>query len=91
MLSPAIIALLVFAVILAGGLVGWETRRRLPEHHLTDETKNFVSISTAVVATLTALVLGLLISNANRSFDDLAGDVTRLSAQIIRLDQILRR
>ncbi len=91
MLSPPIIALIVFAVILAGGVVGWETRRRLPAHHLTDDTKNFISVSMAVVATLSALVLGLLISNANSSFSSLAGDVTTLSAQIIRLDQILRR
>jgi len=90
-LSPPIIGLIVFAVILAGGLVGWETRRRLPAHHLTDETKNFISVSTAVIATLSALVLGLLISNANSSFNALGGDVTTLSAQIIRLDQILRR
>jgi len=43
------------------------------------------------VATLSALVLGLLISNANSSFNALGGDVTTLSAEIIRLDQILRR
>jgi hypothetical protein len=45
----------------------------------------------AVVATISALVLGLLISNANNSFIALGGQVTSLSAQIIRLDQILRR
>ena len=45
----------------------------------------------AVVATVSALVLGLLISNANTSFRTLGGDVTTLSAQILRLDNILRR
>jgi hypothetical protein len=45
----------------------------------------------AVVATVSALVLGLLISNANTSFRALGGDVTTLSAQILRLDNILRR
>jgi hypothetical protein len=89
--SPPTIGLVVFAVLLAGALVGWATRRLLPADHLTDETKSFISVSTAVIATLTALVLGLLISNANSSFNALGGDVTTLSAQIIRLDQILRR
>jgi hypothetical protein len=66
-------------------------RQRLPEHHLAEETKSLVSVSMAVVATASALVLGLLISNANTSFSTLGGEVTALSAQILRLDQILRR
>ena len=57
----------------------------------TDETKNLVSVSTAVVATVSALVLGLLISNANTSFTRLGGQVTALSAEILRLDHMLRR
>jgi hypothetical protein len=44
-----------------------------------------------VVATLSALVLGLLISNANTSFTAVGGQVTALSAQILRLDQVLHR
>ena len=36
-------------------------------------------------------MLGLLISNANSSFSALGGEVTALSAQILRLDQMLQR
>ena len=85
------IGLVVLAVILVGAFVGVKVRDRLPKHHLTDETKNLVSVSTAVVATVSALVLGLLISNANTTFTRLGGEVTALSAQILRLDHILRR
>ena len=91
MLNPLIIGLITFAVIQAGAVTGWAIRQRLPKHHLTDETKGLVSVSMAVVATVSALVLGLLISNANTSFSALAGEVTTLSAQILRLDQMLRR
>jgi hypothetical protein len=91
MLNPLIIGLIVFALTLAGAFAGWRIRQRLPTHHLTDETKSLVSVSMAVVATVSALVLGLLISNANNSFSALGGEVTTLSAQILRLDQILRR
>jgi hypothetical protein len=66
-------------------------RQHLPAHHLADDTKSLVSVSMAVVATISALVLGLLISNANASFSSVDGEVTALSAQILRLDQILRR
>ena len=91
MYTPLIIGLIVFATILAGAFAGWVLRQRLPEHHLAEETKSLVSVSMAVVATFSALVLGLLISNANASFSALGGEVTALSAQILRLDQILRR
>ena len=91
MLSPLMIGLLVFVVILTGTFAGRTVRRLLPRDDLTDETKSLVSVSMAVVTTISALVLGLLISNANSSFIALGGQVTSLSAQIIRLDQILRR
>ena len=89
-LSPLIIGLIIFAVLAGGAFVGWETRRRLPAHQLNDETKSLVSVSMAVVGTISALVLGLLISNANTSFIARNGEVTMLSADILRLDQMLR-
>jgi hypothetical protein len=91
MRNPLTIGLIVYAAILAGTLFGWKLRNFLPPDHLTEETKNLVSMSTAVVATVSALVLGLLISNANSTFTRLGGEVTTMSAQIIRLDQILSR
>ena len=91
MQNPLIDGIIIFLILLAGAFAGWTMRQRLREHHLTDDTKNLVSVSMAVVATVSALVLGLLISNANTSFRTLGGDVTTLSAQILRLDNILRR
>jgi hypothetical protein len=91
MLNPLIIAVLFFATVLAGAFAGWATRKRLSADNLTDETKSVVSVSMAVVATISALVIGLLISNANTAFSVLGGEVTALSAQVLRLDNILRR
>jgi len=67
MLSPLMIGLLVLVVILIGTFAGRTVRRLVPRDHLTEETKSLVSVSMAVVATISALVLGLLISNANNS------------------------
>ena len=89
--NPLIVGIIVFALVLAGAFAGWTIQQRLPKHHQTDATKNVVSVSMAVVATVSALVLGLLISNANTKFSVLEGEVTALSAEILRLDQILRR
>jgi hypothetical protein len=90
MLSPFIIGVIVFAVILAGAFGAWTASKYLSAHHLNDETKNHVTVSMAVVATLTALVLGLLISNANTSFVARSNEVISLSADILRVDQLLR-
>jgi len=68
MLSPLMIGLLVLVVILIGTFAGRTVRRLVPRDHLTEETKSLVSVSMEVVATISALLLGLLISNANNSF-----------------------
>src|SRR5262245_46187021 len=89
--NPLIIGLIVSIIILVGALAGWKLRDLLPPEQLTEETKNLISVSTAVVATVSALALGILSSNANSSFIRLVGQVTALSVEILRLDQILRR
>jgi hypothetical protein len=90
-LTPVNIGLIVFAIILTGAFAGWTAHQYLPAYQLTEETRALVSVSMAVVATISALVLGLLISNANSSFITRAGEVTALSADILRLEQMLRR
>jgi hypothetical protein len=88
--NPVIIGLIVLVALFGGTFAGTWARDRLPAHLLDDETKSLVSVSTAVVATVSAIVLGLLISNANTSFTRIGAEVTSLSADILRLDHILR-
>lgn len=90
-LTPVNIGLIIFAIILTGAFAGWAANECLPAHLLTEATRTLVSVSMATVATISALVLGLLISNANASFVMRAGEVTTLSADILRLEQMLRR
>src|SRR6516165_11009762 len=90
-LTPVNIGSIVFAIILAGAFAGWAANEYLPANQLTEATRSLVSVSMAIVATISALVLGLLISNANASFVTRAGEVTQLSADILRLEQMLRR
>src|SRR5258708_32039288 len=65
--------------------------RILPQNHLTDQTKGVVTVSTGVVGTLTALVLGLLIAAASSSFDTKNAEVILIAADTIRVDRLLRR
>lgn len=63
----------------------------LPEHYLDSDSKNVVNLGMALIATLSALVLGLLIASAKGSYDAQAGEVIQMSADIVLLDRILAR
>jgi len=89
MINTLTIGIVVFAVIFSSALAGMKLSEYLPAHHLKNDTKDLVNVSTAVIATISALVLGLLISNANTNFSRIGGEVTTLSASILRLDHIL--
>ena len=64
-------------------------RKLLPQNHLSDESKGIVMIAMGLVATMTALVLGLLISSAKSSFDALSHEITGTLSDIILLDRTL--
>ncbi len=89
--SSVEIASVILLIVFSGALAGVFAGRRLPPPHLSAESKAAVSVSMAVVGTMTALVLGLLISSANTSFGGRNADVARLSLDIVRLDELLRR
>ncbi len=63
----------------------------LPGHHLSKETQDLVKLCAGIVATLTALVLGLLVSSAKSSFDAINTGIVQASANIIFLDRTLAR
>jgi len=86
-----IIGLISFAAIFGGVLIGRFAANRLPGHHLNSETQSAVTVSVAVIGTLSALVLGLMITSANTSFSARSDEVRELSLQLIRMDRNLRR
>jgi hypothetical protein len=81
--------LIAFALIFAGALIGVGLRKALPEHHLADDTKDVVRLGTGLIGTIAALVLGLLIASANSSYQTQNGNVQRISADVILLDNLL--
>ncbi len=86
-----VIGLISFVAIFGGALIGLFVRRRLPRHHLSSETQSAVTVSVAVIGTLSALVLGLMITAANSSFTRRSDEVRELSLQVIRIERNLRR
>ena len=86
-----VIGILTFIAIVFGALTGLWLARQLPEAHLSSESRTAVSVSMAVVGTLAALVMSLLISSASSSFNAKTDALHRLAVDIIRLDRALRQ
>jgi hypothetical protein len=80
---------IICACVFGGALLGMFLRKLLPQHHLSDDSRSVVMIAMGLVATMTALVLGLLISSAKNSFDTLNSEITATSSKIILLDRAL--
>jgi len=89
MMSSQSIFLISAACIFAGALFGLWLSRVVPEAHLRDNSRATVKVVTGMIATLAALVLGLLISSANTSFDSVDTTITQSAAKIILLDRAL--
>jgi Protein of unknown function (DUF4239) len=75
--------------IFGGAVLGLLLSGLLPEGHLRDNSRDTVKVVTGMIATLAALVLGLLISSANTSFDAVDTAITHSGARIILLDRAL--
>ena len=72
-----------------GALLGLLLSSLLPEHHLRDNSKDTVKVVAGMIATLAALVLGLLVGSAKSSFDALNTEITQSGTKIILLDRVL--
>ena len=80
---------IVFACVFGGSLAGMALRRVLPEHHRSGESKELVRAAMALIGTMSALVLGLLVGSAKSSYDAQKDELTSLSAGVLLVDRIL--
>jgi hypothetical protein len=90
-MNPVLISLFTFLAVACGALIGFELARRLPETHLSSDVRTAVSVAMAIVGTLTALVIGLMISTASTAFSARENAVETLAMDIVKLDRVLRR
>ncbi len=88
-MSSLTISVIVFGCVLGGTLLGIFVHFRLPDHHLSSDTRDVVRLGMALVATTLALVLGLLIASAKGFYDTQNTEVTQLAANVVVLDRIL--
>jgi hypothetical protein len=88
-MNSNVIRLIVFACTFGGALLGMLLRKVLPQPHLTADSKETVRLGMGMVATMTALVLGLLVASAKNFYDTQSSELTQLSANVVLLDRVL--
>jgi len=89
--NPALIGFIVFACTLAGAFAGTWLHKRLPEHHFNSESKDSVKLCVGLIATMTALVLGLVTADAKNHFDSVNAAVNHTAVDVLTLDRLLAR
>jgi hypothetical protein len=89
--SALAISLIVFALVFGGALLGMYVRNALPEGHLREDVKDVVRLSTGLIGTIAALVLGLLIASAKSSYDARNTQIKQITSNVILLDALLEQ
>jgi hypothetical protein len=89
--SSVVIAIVVLACVFGGALLGMWLGARLPSHHVDKRTQDLFKLGMGTIATLMALVLGLLVATAKSSFDTTATQGKEFTAKLVHLDHILAR
>src|SRR5690348_1877920 len=88
-MTPLQTAFVVFACTLSGAQLGPRLRGLLPVEHLSDDAKDVVKLGTGFVASMAALVIGLMVSSSKGSFDERSAELSSVATDIIMLDRTL--
>ncbi len=90
-MNAILLSSFVFAAVFASALIGMAIRRALPEEHVGSDAKDIVRLTTGLMATMSALVLGMLVSSSKASYDASKNDVAGISSEIVNIDRLLAK
>jgi hypothetical protein len=88
-MTPVVLSSGIFLLTLGGIFLGGLLRDALPRHHLNKDSQDAVRLGVGLIATMAALVVGLLIAAAKNSFDTQSGQVRQIMADVVLLDNLL--
>lgn len=89
-MSPLITSALIFACVFGGAVLAMTLGRKLPDHHISPETRDVVKLGIGMVSAMSALILSLIVSSVMSSYNQTERDVQQYAADIINLDATLR-
>jgi hypothetical protein len=88
-MSTSLTTTVIAGCLLSAVLLGMWLRRLLPEHHLSMDSKDTVKLSLGLVATMSALLLGLLVNSARTTYDSTQVEVMQKASRYILIDRVL--
>lgn len=88
-MNATLTSLIVFGCLVGAALAGRIIRRLLPDHHLSSDSRDGIKLAIGLVSTMSALVLGLLVSSAKSSYDTERSEVIQMAAKVAFLDRVL--
>src|SRR4029434_10714916 len=88
-MNTAVIATILFVCLIGVVLLGRRVRRYVPEDHLSADSKDAVRLAMGLLTTMTALLLGLLISSAKGTYDTVRSEVMQMAAKVAFLHRRL--
>jgi hypothetical protein len=88
-LNSTLVGLLAFGCTFGASLTAISIHDRLPAQHLEGDSKDVVKLVMGLIATITALVLGLLISSAHTAYDAQEAELQQLAVHVYQVDRIL--
>lgn len=88
-MNSFVVAGITFGCTFGGAVLGMMLRAVLPDQHLGSDSKDVVKMGTGLIATMSALVLGLLIASAKSTLDAQRTGFQQLAINVVLLDQTL--
>ena len=85
-----LISLILFVRLVGAALLGRRVHHYLFEGHLNDVSRDSVKLAMGLVATMTALVLGLLVSSAKDGYDTKRSEVIQMAAKVAFLSHLAK-
>jgi hypothetical protein len=79
----------VFLVVFGGALAGMRLRVVMPPNQLGPDVKDVIRLVTGLLVTMTALVLGMLVSAANSSYQQRKDQLTQMASDFVGVDRML--
>ena len=90
-MNPVFVGGFVFVCTFLGAQFGMWLNTALPKHHLDNQSRDSVMAGIGLIATMTALVLGLITASAKSAYDTVETDVRTTAIEILTLDRLLAR
>jgi hypothetical protein len=79
----------IFLVVSGGALVGMRLRAIVPQNQLGPDVKDLIRLVIGLLVTMTALVLGMLVSTANSSYQQRKDQLTEMASDFVGVDRML--